>query len=408
MGRPLAYEYSGFIFNGQSYPVWKDDTDPNQFYIMPSTTTLAQDQHGPQINVVVCNDENPPVIEGVGQLIPYFDQALIEAVKKEYGPRVAVLPVSTAGQIQIVNGSAVVRGLAVNKPWDATRESYEGMSAEQIAALEKARKAWEKDHIQKPITSLFDGGEGFGIQVPTATGVNIGAAIPIGFVAMGRRPVRTLKGLLDAPGGGAISGQVVYHFVGTTRPWALQVTADLSKIHTWLSESFSVGAYWAKADVYREIERLNERHVIDVKVWDENDSVTAKYGPEKILDKILDKILTLAFNYYPNIAPQKNQAQTEGRRWWWWNGSYARKESIVEINSFFNIKIQIFGASGPIPVTMGLFMRVPSYGKCSDEVRLLSQRVRLQEAADQLTMEQMNFIRDAAMNNAGLKDSGLF
>jgi hypothetical protein len=389
MGRPLAYDYSGFLFKGQSFPVWKDDTDPNQFYIMPATTTLAQDASGPQVNVVVCGEENPPIIEGLGQLVPYFDQELLDAVKKEYGPRIAVLPVTSAGQIQITNASALVRGLAVNKPWDATPESYEGMSAEQIAALEKARKAWEEDHVQKPLTSLLDSSGGFGIQVPTATGVNIGAAIPFGFVAVGKRYYNVIKGLLDAPGGGVIAGQVVYHFIGTTRPWAIQVTADLSKIHTWLSESFSVGYYWAKADIYREIEKLSEKHVIEVKVWDEGDSITTKYAPEKILDKILDKVLNLAFNYYPNMVPNKSQAQAEGRRWWWWNGSYSRKESIVEINSFFNIKIQIFGVSSPMPVTLGLFLRVPKYGKCADDTRLLAQRLRLRDMADQLAVEEM-------------------
>ncbi len=389
MGRPLAYDYSGFIYKGRSYPVWKDDTDPSQFYIMPSTTTLAEDQHGPQVNVVVCNDEDPPIIEGIGQLVPYFDDGLMEEVKKEYGPRIAVLPVTTAGQIQIVNASAFVRGLAVNKPWDASPESYEGMSAEQIAALEKARKAWEEDHVQKPLTSLFDSTGGFGIQVPTATGVNIGAAIPFGFVTVGKRYCRVLKGLLDAPGGGVIAGQIVYHFIGTTRPWAIQVTADLSKIHTWLSESFTVGNWWAKADIYREIERLSEKHIIDVKIWDEGDQVVNKYAPEKILDKILEKILNLAFNYYPNMTPTKNQAQAEGRRWWWWSGAYSRKESIVEVNSLFNIKIQIFGASGPIPVSMGLFLRVPKYGKCSDDVRLISQQIRLREMADLVNADQM-------------------
>lgn len=402
MGRPLAYEYSGFLFKGTSYPVWKDDTDPDKYYIMPSTTMVAEDATGPQISVVVCGDETPPVIEGVGQLVPYFDAELMEAVKKEYGPRISVLPVSTAGQIQIVNASATVRGLAVNKPWDATPESYEGMSADQIAALERVRKAWENDHVQKPITSLFDNGEGFGIQVPTATGVNIGAAIPIGFVAVGKRPYRVLKGLLDAPGGGAIAGQVVYHFFGTTRPWALQVTADLSKVHTWLSESFSVGYYWAKADIYREIERLSEKHIIDVKVWDEGDQVTAKYKTDQILDKILEKVLNLAFNYYPNMAPQKSAAQAEGSRWWWWNGSYSRKESIVEINSFFNIKIQIFGVSAPMPVTMGLYLRVPKYGTCSDAVRLHSQRAQFREFAESMSLEhaaQLSAVVQPTTNN---------
>jgi hypothetical protein len=396
MGRPLAYDYSGFIFKGRSYPVWKDDTDANQFYVMPSTTTLAEDQHGPQVNFVVCGDEDPPVAEGIGQLVPYFDDELMTALKKEYGPRIAVLPVTTAGQIQIANGSAYVRGLAVNKPWDATPESYEGMSAEQIAALEKARKAWEEDHVQKPLTSLFGAGGGIGIQVPTATGVNIGAAIPFGMVAVGRRYVRTLKGLLDAPGGGAIAGQVVWHFVGTTRPWAIQVKADLSKIHTWVSESFTVGNWWAKADIYREIERLEEKQIIEVKIWDEGDQVVAKYNPEKIFDKILEKVLALAFNYYPNIAPQKNQAQADGRRWWWWSGSYSRKESIVEISSLFNIKIQIFGVSSPMPVSLGLFLRVPTYGKCNDDVRLISERIRMRELADNLEPDRVRaFIQSA-------------
>ena len=399
MGRPLAYDYAGFIFKGRSYPVFKDDTDPTQFYIMPSTTTLAEDEHGPQISVVVCNEESPPIIEGLGQLVPYFDEELMEAVKKEYGPRIAVLPVSTAGQIMIVNGSANVRGLAVNAPWDATPESYQGMTAEQIAALNKARAAWEEDGVQKPLTSLFDANGGFGIQIPKATGVNIGAAIPFGFVAVGRRYCNVLKGQMDAPGGGVIAGQVMYHFIGTTRPWAIQVIADLSKIHTWVSESFSVGVYWAKADIYREIERLVEKKLIDVKVWDENNAVTEKYKPEQILDTLLEKILTLAFNFYPNMVPNKNAAQSEVGRWWWWSGSYSRKESIVEINSIFNIKIQIFGASDPIPVSLGLFLRVPSYGKCSDSTKSLSKRLRLQQQLSDGTLDALHIDEiDAAIN----------
>ena len=392
MGRPLAYDYSGFLFNGTSYPVWRDDTDSGQFYVMPSTTMVATDAAGPQISVVVCGDETPPIIEGVGQLVPYFDNAFIEAVKKEYGPRVAVLPVSSAGQIMIVNASAMVRGLAVNKPWDASPESYEGMSAEQIASLERVRKAWEEDKLQKPLTSLFDNGEGFGIQVPTATGVNIGAAIPFGFVALGKRPYRVIKGLMDSPGGGVISGQVVYHFVGTTRPWAIQVTADLSKIHSFLSESFGGNYFWAKADIYKEIERLTEKHIIDIKVWDEGDSVTAKYKPEQILDKILEKMLALAFDYHPNMAPNKTAAATEGSRWWWWSGSYSCRESTVAVSSMFNIKIQIFGVSAPMPVTMGLYLRVPKYGECSDDVRVTARRAQLVKVADQLSMQHLDHL----------------
>lgn len=392
MGRPLAYDYSGFLFNGQSFPVWKDDTDAQQFYIMPATTMLATDAQGPQVNVAVCMDEDPPVIDGIGNVVPYFDQGLIEAVKKEYGPRIAVLPVSTAGQVVITNGRATVRGLAVNKPYDATPESYNGMSAEQIAALEKARKAWEEDQVKKPLTSLFDANGGFGIQIPTAVGANIGAGLPIGFTAVGKSYCRVLKTFLDAPGGGVINGQIIYYFIGTTRPWAMQVFADLSKIHSWLSENFSVGAYWAKADIYREIEKLQEQKIIDVKIWDENDQVVTKYGPEKILDKILDKILEAAFNFYPNMTPGKQQAQADGRRWWWWNGSYSRKESIVEINSLFNIKITIMGTSSPIPVSMSIFLRVPKYGKCTPLTNLISQQLRLRDAADTLTQEQIDGI----------------
>lgn len=392
MGRPFAYQYAGFIHNSRSYPVWQDDTDHEQFYVMPATTTLAEDQDGPQISVVVCGDEDPPVIEGVGQLVPYLDSSLMEALKKEYGPRVSVLPVTTAGQIQIVNTGATVKGIAVNKPWDATPESYSGMSAEQIAALEKARKAWEEDRIQKPLTSLMDSKGGIGIQIPTATGVNIGAAIPFGFVAVGKTYCNRLKGLMDAPGGGVISGQVVYHFVGTTRPWAMHVEADLGKVNSYLSQHFKAGYYWAKADIYKELQRLEEEHIINVTIWDENDQVTTKYQPEQKFDKILTFILEKAFNYYPNMLPKQDQAQADGNRWWWWHGSYARKESIVEVNSLFNIKLKIQGISAPMPVTMGLFLRVPGYGKCSEKVRLMARHFKARELIDTLSDDEIRLI----------------
>src|SRR6185369_12037279 len=103
----------------------------------------------------------------------------------------------------------------------------------------------------------------------------------------------------------------------------------------------TVGYYWAKADIYRTLENLQQTNVIEITVWDENDNVTAKYKPEMILDTILQKILDKAFNFYPDIKPVKNQAQADGGRWWWWNGSYSRKESTVNISEIINITMTI-------------------------------------------------------------------
>lgn len=389
MGRPLAYEYKGFFFDGKSYPVWTDDTNPKQFYVMPPALEVATDEHGPKVTVSVCESLKTPAIDGLANLVPYISNDLMEALKAEYGNNIAPLPVSTGGQVLIVGPSWTRRGLAVHKPWSVDETSYEGLSPEQIAKLKEIERWYEQDDIQSPLTSVLDKGEGFALEIPKLVGSNIGAEVPIAFVVLGADPVKRLKGLLDAPGGGILNGELLYHYVGTTRPWAIRVKADLARVHQYISENLSVGHFWAKADIYQATERMEAQSIIEITTWDENDNITAKYKPEKIFDTLLNKILDKAFNFYPDIKPEKNQAQESGNRFWWWSGSYQRKSSTVDLKEMINIKITIHGKSEPIPVSSGLFLRVPAYSNCDDRNRLHEMRTDLIRAVNLLPSEDL-------------------
>jgi hypothetical protein len=364
LGRPLAYEYAGFFHDGRSYPVWTDDEDPDRHYVLPPSLEVATDSHGPKISVAVCEAISPPNAKGLGNLIPYIPDDALKAIKQEYGNSVGPLPVSSGGQLMVTAQDAYVRGLAVHKPWISDALTYEGLSPEQKRALREAKRWYEEHNIRVPLTNLIPPEGGMAIEVPTIVGSNIGAEIPIAFTVRGSNQVKMFKTLLDT--GGVLNGQILYHYVGTTRPWKLLVQADLSKVHSYISEHLSAGYYWARADIYRAVERMEQQNIIKITVYDENDNVTGKYKPDKIFDTILSRILDKAFNFYPDIKPEKQQAQAEGRRWWWWNGSYQRRSSTVDISEIINIKITIHGKSEPIPVSIGFFLRVPSYAECED------------------------------------------
>lgn len=357
MGRPVAYEYKGFIFKGKMYPVWHDDTDPNQYYVMPPAMTVAEDDAGPKINAAICETIARPSVKGLGMLVPYIPNDLLAALKKEYGPRIAPLPVSSAGQVMVTGVDWWVSGLAVKKPWISDELSYVGLPPEQEAKLKELKKLYDDRNIRAPLTALLPDGQGYAIEMPDAVGSNIGAEVPISFAVLGADNVKEFSALMK--GGGIINGQLVYYYIGTTRPWKLQIKADLSKVHSYISQHLSVGYYWATADIYDAVEKMQQQNIIEITVWDEDDKVTAKYKPEQIFDTILKKILDKAFNFYPNIKPEKNQAQASGKRHWWWHGSYQRKSSTVDVSEIINIKITIHGKSEPIPVSMGFYLAIP-------------------------------------------------
>lgn len=365
MGRPLAYEYKGFMFNGESYPVWSDDTDPDQFYVMPPSLKVASDSSGPKVTVSVCEDIAVPAIDGLANLVPYISQDLLEALKQEYGNRIAPLPVATGGQVLIVGPNWTRRGLAVHKPWEFDNLSLEGLEPEEVQRLKKIKYWFEEEGIQKPLTSALDNGKGFALEIPKLVGSNIGAEVPISFVVLGADEVTRFKGLLDAPGGGVLNGELVYYYVGTTRPWAMQVNADISRVHSFISQNFQASYYWAAAELHDAVERMVEEQIIEFTVWDENDQVTAKYKPEQIFVKLFELIIKHAFDFHKDIKPDRTEAKRSGARGWWWGGSYSRRSSTVDLQGMINIKITFHGKSEPIPVTSGLFLRVPEYGTCA-------------------------------------------
>jgi hypothetical protein len=364
MGRPLAYEYYGFAFNEQIYNVWRDDADVGQYYVMPQAVRVAEDASGPKVTVSVCETLSKPAVDGLANLAANIPADAMKALQAQYGKNIAPLPVSTGGQVMITGPNWTRRGLAVAKPWLVDDLALPGLSPEQKAKIQEVKSLYNEHGIEAPLTSLLVGGEGWALEVPQMVGSNIGAEVPLAFTVLGADNVKRLKGLLDAPGGGVINGQLLYHYVGTMRPWSLQVHADLSKVHQYISDNLKAGFFWAKADIHRAIEQMRAQSLIDVTVWDEGGTVTGKYKPEQIFDTILQKILEKAFNFYPDIKPEKSQAQAEGGRFWWWSGSYSRNSSTVDLSELFNIRITIYGRSEPIPVSCGIFLRVPKYGNC--------------------------------------------
>jgi hypothetical protein len=370
MSRPLAYEYKGFMYNEQMIAVYSDDEDKNQFYVVPPSLRVATDAQGPKINVSICERLTTPALDGLANLVPYIPQDLMDALKKEYGPKIGPLPVASGGQVLITGANWRIKGIVVDRPWITDELSQEGLSPEQKERLKHLKSSYDNDGIQPALTDTLINGIGWAMEVPTLVGSNIGAEVPISFTALGADSVTRLKSLIDS--GGVVNGEIVYYYIGTTRPWAMQITADLGRVHQYISENLDVGWFWSKADIYREVERMREQQIINITVWDENDAVTGKYKVERLLDMILSKIIDKAFNFYPNIAPNKSQAQAEGRRWWWFSGSYQRRESTVELSSMFNLKMTIHGKSEPIPVSMGLYVRVPKYGKC-EPINLLHE-----------------------------------
>lgn len=370
MGRPLAYEYKGTIYKGKSYPVYKDDTDPKLLYVVPPAMRVATNDDGsPKVNVSVCTSISKHSIKGLAMLEPYLPDDLIKAIKAEYGSDYVVgpLPLSNAGQVMVTDADAFKIGLTVDKPWNGDDPlSTTGMSPEQIQNLKKVRKQYEDygGEVQLPVSALLPPEGGTVYEFPKRVGTNIGAEIPFSFLVRGNDAVKEYKGLLDAPGKAAFNGQIVYYYQGTTRPWSLLVEADMSKIHSYMNAKFAGGYYWAKADINVAVEELRRQEYIKITIWDENDAKTEKYKPEKIVDQLLDKILAAAFDKHDEIKPDKSEAKDTGGRWWWWYGSFSYKGSTAKFSDIFNFRMTIHGKSEPIPVSIGFFVTVPSYGTC--------------------------------------------
>jgi hypothetical protein len=243
-----------------------------------------------------------------------------------------------------------------------------------------------------------DGGAVF--QYPQIVGTNIGAEIPFSFYVRGDL-AHEYKTLLDAPGKAAFNGNINYYYVGTTRPWALEVTADLSKVHSYMNQKFSGGYFWARADVNIAVEELRRQEWINIKVWDENDKVVENYKTEKIVDKLLEKIIEAAFDKHDDVAPDKSEAKDSGQRFWWWSGSYSYKSSSASYSDIFNFRMTIYGKSEPIPVSIGFYVTVPSYGTCTRKLILDDLRYQLRRQIDTLGDEQLF----AAANEFNLRTS---
>ncbi|MYE03513.1 MAG: hypothetical protein F4Y00_00840 [Bacteroidetes bacterium SB0662_bin_6] len=242
----------------------------------------------------------------------------------------------------------------------------EGLEPEEKHRLAKIKFWYEEHGIEKPLTSVLDNGKGFALEVPNLVGSNIGAQVPIAFVVLGAEEVRRFKGLLDSPDGGVINGQIVYFYVGTIRPWALHIRADLQRVHRFISQHFEIGYYFAAAEIYDAVEKMRSQQIIDVTVWDENDKITTKYKPEQLFSKLVDLVVNHAFDFHSDIKPDMTVAKAAGKRGWWWSGSYSRRDSTVDVSGMIDVKITIHGKSDPIPVSTSLYLRVPSYATCND------------------------------------------
>lgn len=404
MGRPIAYEYIGYVYKGQTYPVYRDDEDPDLRYVVPPSMRVARDDSNkPKANAAICETIQVPSAKGLGMIVPYLPAGLEEALKKEYNARIAPLPVSSAGQIIALGPDWYIEGIAAEEAWKVDSTSYEGMDPKIVSRFKEAKFLWDTRRIRTPMRKLLDQDEGYYMQIPTLVGSNIGAEIPFSFGVFGKDNVKEFRALLK--GGGILNGEVVYYYVGTTRPWALQVHADISKIHSYLSEAFSVGRWFARADIYRAVEEMKQRSIIEFTVWDENDNVTTKYKPEKIFDTLLTKMLDKVFDFHQDMKPETGQAEAKAERWWWWSGAYSRKSSSVEVSEIINIKIRIFGKSEPIPVSIGYYIDIPkqNIGECED-INLVDQwQDELLAAAYNATGNQLKEMHAATMKIASVK-----
>lgn len=358
MGRPFAYEYVGYVYKGQTYPVYRDDSDPDLRYVVPPTMKLAKDDAGKvKVNVAICDSLTVPSAKGLGMMVPYLPAGLEEALKKEYNARISPLPVASAGKVIALGADWYIEGIAAEESWKVDNTSFEGMAPKVIQELKKAKFLWDTRQIRTPMRKIV-GDDGYYLQVPTLVGSNIGAEIPFNFAVLGTDNVKELKALLK--GGGIINGEVVYYYVGTTRPWAIKLHADISKVHSFLSQSFNMGNWYAKADIYEAIEKMKQLTIIEITVWDENDAVTTKYKPEKIFDTLLMKIVEKAFDFHADMKPDTSPAASQAsRRWWDWSGAYSRRQSTVDVSEIFDIKIIIHGKSEPIPISIGYYIDVP-------------------------------------------------
>lgn len=358
MGRPLAYEYVGFVYNGQTYPVYRDDTDENLRYVVPPSMRVAKDEAGKsKVNIAICETLNVPSVKGLGMLVPYIPAGLEEALKKEYNARISPLPVASAGQVIALGADWYIEGIAAEESWKVDDTSYEGMDPSLVSQLKQAKILWDTRKIRTPLRKIV-GDDGYYMQVPTIVGSNIGAEVPFNFAVFGKDNVKEFKALLK--GGGILNGEIVYFYVGTTRPWAIKVHAEIAKVHSFLSQSFTIGKWYAKAEIYEAIEKMRQSSIIEITVWDENDAITTKYKPEKIFDFLMTAIVEKAFDFHPDMKPATDPAVAKAsNRWWGWSGAYSRRQTTVDVKEIFDIKITIHGKSEAIPVSVGYYVEVP-------------------------------------------------
>ena len=405
MGRPIAYEYIGYVYKGQTYPVYRDDQDPDLRYVVPPSMRVARDDKDkPKSNVAICETIQVPSVKGLGMIVPYLPAGLEEALKKEYNARIAPLPVATAGQVIALGSDWYVEGVAAEEAWKVDDTAYTGMDPATVARFKEAKFLWDTRRIRTPMRKLLNQTEGYYLQMPTLVGSNIGAEVPFSFGVYGRDNVKEFTTLLK--GGGVINGQVAFNYIGTVRPWAIQVHADISKVHSYLSEAFSVGRWFARADVYRAIEQMKQLSIINFTVWDENDKVTTNYHPEKVFDTLLTKILDKVFAFHQDKKPETGQAEAKAERWWWWSGAYGRRSSTVDVSEIISVKITIYGKSEPIPVTIGYFVDIAkdSINKC-DEINLIDewqdQIIEAAYHASPAELKQMHASMQIVGNNLG-------
>lgn len=149
MGRPIAYEYVGYIYKGQTYPVYRDDQDPDLRYVVPPTMRVAKDDLGKlKVNMAICETITVPSAKGLGMLVPYLPSGLEEALKKEFNCKIAPLPVASAGQVIALGVDWYIQGVAAEESWKVDSTSFEGMTPDVVTQLKKAKFLYESQGIK--------------------------------------------------------------------------------------------------------------------------------------------------------------------------------------------------------------------------------------------------------------------
>ena len=364
MVAPLAYAHVGFYdTKGNAYTLVESDTPAAKtFYLIPQQYRSSRGLDGKiDIAVSLCTDTKVPTAVITGFLEPYIPPTVIEEIKAKFGAdiKLAPLPLFSAGRMLLVSGNLETMAITVDDHPETFDDLPQGIPEDVASRMKLAAYKFKKFGIRPALWDLFTSPDnGMGAVYPSIVGTNIGAKVPISIVARGSDNLEILTDQIHK--GAAVVGQISYTYRGTIRPYYLNIRADISKIHQYMSANFKVGSWFASADVYAAVEKLKEQQLIQVEIYDENHQVTTKYNAQQILDKVLTLVLEAAFSSDPKVQAEKQSANAQnGGRFWWSSGGFSFRGSSAEYSRIFNFELKISGVSDPIPLTIGLKLDTP-------------------------------------------------